>query len=176
MTTTTIPPVVYDVTDEDVAIAANAIADVAGTKDCPNYDEIERAGLMRNHVRGAEAALRRLAVRRAELIDTGHLTIPEAYCDEDGDRWYIPGHVPAEAAVLAVTVSMARQIGNDEAIEFLVGDDIDSPDGDAKRVISNALLTQVSHRWIVWTTEHRDRFEFTDPGTDGAEPLTVLAQ
>jgi hypothetical protein len=54
---------------------------------------------------------------------TATLTIPEALGDEDGERWYLQGHIEPALAVLAVLREQMMNVGPDEACSLLIGPD-----------------------------------------------------
>lgn len=122
----------------------------------------------------ARQVLGYLAFKRTQWIDAGQTTIPVAMSDEDGDRWWVHGHVSPEAMVLAVVLCTATELGNPEAIELLTGGDFaDGIKVDDKIANANSMLTRVAHVWYVDTGSENS--PLVAPGTPGAEPLTVLS-
>lgn len=105
--------------------------------------------------------------------------IPEALSDEDGQVWFIEGHVEPALAVLAVVM---EQVSNQcEPIAVLAGGEqyILRPDGGAityrhgweeQRDHADALLRSVEHVWAYPIDE--ERWEKVPAGTAGAEPWT----
>lgn len=109
-------------------------------------------------------------VRRAALVDSGEVSIAEAFEDEGGDRWFVVGaHISPEAMVLGVVVSTAATVGPVEAIELLVGV---AGDGDPV-ALANEVLTRVTHRWCSLLND--EYFDFVERDAPGAVPVTVLA-
>lgn len=127
----------------------------------------------------------RRAPRRAALrywiqpiaAPTGAAKVHEAISDEDGDSWYVKGHIAPEAMVLAAIVCIATEVGSSDAIDTLVGveDETLSYVAIRDRMVRTAdtLLGSVRHLWYVENGEERN--PFVDPGTPGALPITVLA-
>lgn len=160
-----------DVDDRDAVAAANAMAAVETFSDIHYSEQSWFDAAARRAVAAVDAA------RLTRLVEAKH-TIPEVLADEDGESWYVKGHITPEAMVLAATVCIATECGSSDAIDTLVGvEDVTllSYLAVRDRMVRNAntLLDSVKHLWYVDNGEERN--PFVDPGTPGALPITVLA-
>lgn len=115
-----------------------------------------------------------VALKRNQAIDRGAVVIPTAYEDDGGDRWYIEGHVSPEAAVLAVVLEQATNVGPTEAIDFLTGGHAADPLFGAAEAGANELLTRVIHLWMV-PDAGEETFTRCTPAAEGAKPYTVVS-
>jgi len=113
--------------------------------------------------------------------------IPEALGDENGEMWFIPGHIDPALAVLAVVVEQMVNVDGDAAEYLLVGPNAcgltcDHPPDWPHRQYSDRLndaddfLRSVEHRWHRPNPANPDdenwpQCEADDPG---AQPWTVV--
>jgi hypothetical protein len=111
-------------------------------------------------------------------LSSANVSIPEAIASEDGDRWWIEGHVTPEMAMLAVLLEQVTLVGPDGMLDMFVGGVVDL-DGKRRsvedmRADANALLRSVHHVWAR-PTEDEEWFDLCAEGDEDAQPFTELS-
>lgn len=106
------------------------------------------------------------------------VTIPEVLEDEDGEKWWLPGHVEAALMVLAVVFDQMVNVGYDEAGDLLTGG---KPSWGAQRRMpsqcraeADGLLATVRHVWMAEDAANEETMHYCEPDAPGAMAFTML--
>lgn len=108
--------------------------------------------------------------------------LPEALGDEDGEHWWMQGHVAPATAVLAVVFEQMLNVDEYAAMEVLVGGPDRSPRGARpgwspadQQDNADRLVRRVKHIWVKDDPDNDERWLPAEPGEDGAEPWTEVS-
>ena len=112
--------------------------------------------------------------------------IPYPLMDEDGEHYWLPGHIDPTLMVLSAVVEQMIDVGPHEAMQLLVGGPIsrdmtvvsDRPvwawSYDDQRRRARELVESVEHVWMVEHPDDADRMIPCGPNHPGAQPFTHL--
>lgn len=106
--------------------------------------------------------------------------IPEAFGSEDGETWWVVGHVDATSMVLAAVFEQMVNVGAQEASDLLIGGAPRYTNDDNRRTLDDidrdvaALFDAVCHVWLVQDPDDDDAMHSAASGDVGAEAWTRL--
>lgn len=108
--------------------------------------------------------------------------IPEALSDEDGETWFLQGHVEPSMAVLAVVFEQMVNYGPQEAYDLLTGGAANYRDTEERRRTqadqqhdADGLVECVTHVWMRPDPTNEEIMLRCVEGDDGAEAWTVVS-
>lgn len=101
--------------------------------------------------------------------------LPEAYGSEDGDSWFVLGHVDPAIMVLSVIAEQAGLCGEHEVFDFVKGWDPKEPDTwNKSRTHLASLVKSVKYRWMKPHPTDEEQSLPAQPWEAGAEEWTEL--
>ncbi len=107
--------------------------------------------------------------------------LPEALGDEDGENYFLQGHVDPALAVLAVVADLMNNASPDAARDFLLGGELvlrpergTRWDFDDQRQRSTEVLDGVVHYWAKQDPDDDERMVRCEEGDEFAEAWTQV--